>query len=73
MTTSLQNHQLAGHRFAELAVVSLAHAVSVAGKSLPAGSAGVVVAAYADGDGYEIEFEHPFHAIVTLEAVDLTA
>jgi hypothetical protein len=32
-----------------------------------------VVAAYGDGLGYEVEFERPFHAVVTLEAGDLTA
>jgi len=32
---------------------------------------GTVVAAYSDGMGYEVEFENPFHAVVTLEACDL--
>jgi hypothetical protein len=31
------------------------------------------VAAYDDGVGYEVEFETPFHAVVTLEARDLMA
>ena len=34
---------------------------------------GTVVAAYADGFGYEVEFERPFHAVVTLEVGDLIA
>ncbi len=72
-TASLRNHTPAPHRFADLAVVRLARAVDVAGKSLTAGASGVVVAVYADGDGYEVEFENPFHAVVTLEAADLTA
>ncbi len=59
--------------FAELSVVALTHAVDVAGRSLPAGARGTVVAAYSDGIGYEVEFERPFHAVVTLEAGDLAA
>jgi len=60
-------------RFAELSVVALAHAVDIDGRSLPEGTRGTVVAAYRDGVGYEVEFERPFHAVVTLEAGDLTA
>ena len=63
----------AAPRFAELSVVALARAVDVDGRSLPAETRGMVVAAYTDGLGYEVEFEHPFHAVVTLEAGDLTA
>jgi len=29
------------------------------------------VAAYRDGLGYEVEFDRPFHAVVTLNADDL--
>ncbi len=61
-----------GH-FAELSVVALMHPISIEDKSLPAGSLGTVVAAYDDGVGYEVEFETPFHAVVTLEARDLMA
>jgi len=59
--------------FAELSVVALTRAVEVEGQSLPEGTLGTVVAAYGDGVGYEIEFERPFHAVVTLQACDLTA
>jgi Domain of unknown function (DUF4926) len=59
-------------RFAELSVVALTHAIDVEGRSLPEGTRGTVVAAYRDGVGYEVEFEHPFHAVVTLEAGDLS-
>jgi len=58
--------------FAELSVVALTHAVDVEGQSLPEGTLGTVVAAYGDGVGYEVEFERPFHAVVTLQACDLT-
>jgi len=61
------------HRFAELSVVALTRAIEVEGRSLPQGTPGTVVAAYRDGVGYEVEFERPFHAVVTLEAGDLTA
>lgn len=60
-------------RFAELSVVALTHTVEVGGQWLPSGSKGTVVAAYADGVGYEVEFEQPFHAVVTLSAGDLAA
>ncbi len=59
--------------FAELSVVALTHAVEIEGQSLPEGTLGTVVAAYGDGVGYEVEFERPFHAVVTLQAGDLTA
>ena len=59
--------------FAELSVVALTHAIEVEGRSLPEGALGTIVAAYNDGVGYEVEFEHPFHAVVTLRAGDLKA
>jgi hypothetical protein len=58
--------------FAELSVVALSRAVEIEGQLLPAGALGTVVAAYGDGNGYEVEFERPFHAVVTLQAGDLT-
>jgi len=59
-------------RFAELSVVFMRHPVDVGGRLLPTGAKGTVVAAYADGLGYEVEVFEPFHAVVTLEASDLT-
>jgi hypothetical protein len=61
-----------GH-ISELAVVALTRTIHIDNKPLPAGSKGTVVAAYDDGLGYEVEFEAPFHAVVTLEASDLMA
>ena len=58
--------------FAELSVVALTRAVDVEGQLLPEGALGTIVAAYGDGVGYEVEFERPFHAVVTLQAGDLT-
>jgi hypothetical protein len=57
--------------FAELSVVSIRRPVDVGGRLLPTGAKGTVVAAYADGLGYEVEVFEPFHAVVTLEASDL--
>jgi hypothetical protein len=57
--------------FPELSVVALRHAVQVEARSLPQGAQGTVVAAYADGQGYEVEFNQPFHVVVTLGANDL--
>ena len=58
--------------FAELSVISIRHPVIVDGRTLPTGTKGTVVVAYADGIGYEIEVFEPCHAVVTLEAGDLT-
>lgn len=60
-------------RFAEHSVVRLKRPVDVKGRSLPSGTNGTVVAAWRDGNGYEVEFFEPFHAVVTLEADDLSA
>jgi len=57
--------------FAELAPVTLKRPVEVGEQRLPAGSRGTVVAAYRDGNGFEVEFFEPFHAVVTVEADDL--
>ena len=56
----------------ELAEVSLTRAVTVQGVSMPAGARGVVMAAYADGQAYEVEFAEP-HAVLTIEGWDLRA
>jgi hypothetical protein len=71
--TRVREH--AGHptQFAELSVVSIRRPVDVGGRLLPTGAKGTVVAAYADGLGYEVEVFEPFHAVVTLEASDLAA
>lgn len=53
--------------FAELTTVRLVRAIDVEGRTLPADALGTVVAAYADRAGYEVEFDHPFHAVVTLD------
>ena len=57
---------------AELSEVALTPTVEVEGRSLPEGALETIVTAYGDGVGYEVEFEHPFHAVVMLQAGDLT-
>jgi hypothetical protein len=44
-----------------------------AGVHLPAGAHGVVMARYADGRAYEVEFDEPQHVVVTVEGEDLQA
>jgi len=53
--------------------VTLKRAVDVQGVHLPAGTHGVVMAAYADGLAYEVEFEAPKHAVLTVEGRDIEA
>lgn len=62
-----------GYAFPELSTVRLTHDIEVKGRLLPKGARGTVAAAYSDGIGYEVEFETPFHAVVTLEAGNLSA
>jgi hypothetical protein len=54
--------------FSEHAVVALRRDLLVDGRLLTAGTPATVVAAYRDGDGYEIEIFEPFHVVVTVEA-----
>ena len=57
--------------FAEFGYVALAHPIEHQGSTLPAGTRGVVVHKHADGIGYEVEFEHPAFAVITLSRTDL--
>ena len=57
--------------FPDLTEVTLKHSVDVQGVRLPAGAHGVVMAGYADGKAYEVEFEQP-HVVLTVEGKDLT-
>jgi hypothetical protein len=59
--------------FADFTEVTLKRAVDAQVVHLPAGARGVVMAAYADGQAYEIEFDRPRHVVLTLEGKDLTA
>jgi hypothetical protein len=56
---------------AELSTVSLRHAHECEGRVLPEGATGAVVYAYRDGAGYEVEFEKPFHCVVTVGRDDI--
>ena len=52
----------------ELSEVVLARPIEVQGVFMPAG--GVVMAAWADGLAYEVEFCAPRHAVLTVKAAD---
>lgn len=55
----------------ELSVVALTHALPMGDRILPEGATGAVVFAYRDGLGYEVEFDEPFHCVVTVERDDI--
>ena len=57
---------------AELSVVALAHDIDAGGRTLPKGTRGTVVHNYRGGKAVEVEFDHPFHAVLTLVPSDLT-
>ncbi len=59
--------------FEDFARVTLVHPITVQGITMPAGSRGVVMAAWADGRAYEVEFETPRHVLLTVEAGYLQA
>ena len=46
-------------RFEDFTEVTLAHPVVVQGVAMPAGSRGVIMAAWGDGRACEVEFETP--------------
>jgi hypothetical protein len=58
--------------FQELTEVTLVRPIAVHGVAMPAGTRGVVMAAYADGLAYEIEFSEP-HVVLTIDGTDLRA
>jgi|tagenome__1003787_1003787.scaffolds.fasta_scaffold20185752_1 hypothetical protein len=53
--------------------VTLKRDVDVQGMHLSAGVRGVVVAVYADGAGYEVEFHRPAPVVLTLTADQVEA
>ena len=60
-----------GPRFPELSVVVLRRSIAVRRAVMPAGARGTVVGVYRDQLGYEVEFNRPFHAVLTIEETDL--
>ena len=58
-------------RFQDCQVVSLARPLSIEETFMPEGAKGVIMATYADGKAYEVEFDHPIHAVLTVEDKDL--
>lgn len=58
--------------WAEHSLVELASTIKVdAERSLPKGSVGAVVGVWQEGAAYEVEFNEPFHAVVTVPAPQL--
>jgi hypothetical protein len=55
----------------ELSIVVLTHPYECRAGVLPKGATGAVVFAYRDGVGYEVEFDQPFHCVVTVERDDI--
>jgi hypothetical protein len=55
----------------ELSTVALTRSCQVDGRLLPEGAKGAVVHAYLDGAGYEVEFDEPFHCVVTVRRDDI--
>ena len=55
----------------ELSIVALTHPYECRAGVLPKGATGAVVFAYRDGVGYEVEFDQPFHCVVTVERDDI--
>lgn len=55
----------------ELSIVALRHPHKHDGKVLPEGTKGAVVHTYRGGAGYEVEFDEPFHFVVTVGRDDI--
>jgi hypothetical protein len=55
----------------DLSLVALSHAQECEGRVLPEGTTGTVVYTYDGGAGYEVEFEQPFHCVLTVERDDI--
>jgi hypothetical protein len=55
----------------DLSVVALRHPQECEGRVLHEGATGTVVHTYRGGAGYEIEFEKPFHCVVTVGRDDI--
>jgi hypothetical protein len=58
-------------RFQDFTHVALTRSVDTEGVHMPEGARGVVMAAYADGLAYEVEFDEPRQVVLTIEGKDL--
>lgn len=66
--------QTATQPFAELSVVAVLCEVRTdEGAAVPAGTEGTIVAVYAGGEAYEVEFDEPVLGIATVRADALRA
>ena len=69
LSTGSHSHRRTRHVWAEHDVVSLSSPIQVSdGRSLPKGSVGAAVGIWKGGAAYEVEFNQPFHAVVTVPA-----
>jgi hypothetical protein len=57
----------------EGSLVTLARTVESRHGTLPVGATGTVVRVYPGGHAYDVEFNSPFHTVVTVAADALTA
>jgi hypothetical protein len=72
LSTGSPSHCRTRRVWAEHDVVSLSSPIQVNdGRSLPKGSVGAVVGIWKGGAAYEVEFNQPFHAVVTVPAPKL--
>jgi hypothetical protein len=55
----------------ELSIVALRHSHACESGVLPEGARGIIVYAYCDGAGCEVEFDEPIHCVVTVERDDI--
>ena len=51
----------------ELSAVSLKKPFATDQGLMPAGAEGTIVSVYGSGEAYRVEFEAPFHALITVE------
>ena len=62
----------ASMRFAEHSIVTRSSDMRLDdGRVLPSGAKGAVVGIWRDGVAYEVEFDEPFHAVVTVPVANL--
>lgn len=70
----IHRHPTRGEAIAELSIVALNHGIDLAPIGyLPEGTHGTVVSVYGKGAAYEVEFDEPFHALLTLEMTSVRA
>lgn len=59
--------------FRDFTQITLTRSVERQGVYMPQGTRGVIMASYADGSAYEVEFDEPRHVVLTLEEEEIQA